>query len=170
MKTNKKGFVLIETLVVMCVVTLSLLMLYKMYSTVSENLKNRKYYDNINDVYKVNAIEEIISSFELDKENENNIDFIRIKYDSIEDEISCNYNDNTDCSNTKDGSNIVFKELEVKNIYLNRTSITNLNDSTNVDNSAKEYIKTLDETKQYIIVNFERNGIDFYSSLEVGEV
>ena len=165
MKTNKKGFVLIETLVVMCVVTLSLLMLYKMYSNVSNNLKNRKHYDNINDVYKVNAIKETIS-FEIP----NTYDFIRINYNIINDEIICKYNDNTDCSNIKDGSNIVFKELEVKNIYLNRTSITNLNDSTNVDNSAKEYIKTLDETKQYIIVNFERNGIDFYSSLEVGEV
>ena len=52
---NKKGFVLLETLVVLLVTVVSMLGLFLTYSFVLKSLEQAKHYDNINDIYKLNV-------------------------------------------------------------------------------------------------------------------
>ena len=48
---NKKGFVLLETVIVLLVTVIAMLGLYTTYAFVFKNLKQARKYDNINDVY-----------------------------------------------------------------------------------------------------------------------
>ena len=57
---NKKGFVLIETIVVMSIVMISLIGIYGTYSSIVKNQSQRKFYDNINDVYRLNIIKSLL--------------------------------------------------------------------------------------------------------------
>ena len=56
MKKNKKGFVLIETIVTVVVLTTSLLYLYNSYSSIIANENTRLYYDDVAYIYKANYI------------------------------------------------------------------------------------------------------------------
>ena len=52
---DKKGFVLLETVIVLLVTVIAMLGLYTTYAFVFKNLKQARKYDNINDVYKLNV-------------------------------------------------------------------------------------------------------------------
>lgn len=51
MLKNKKGFVLIETIIVMSVITISMIILYSSYNKIVTNTGKITYYDNVQDIY-----------------------------------------------------------------------------------------------------------------------
>ena len=55
---KKKGFVLLETVVVIVIVVIAMLGLFRTYLYLFGNLKLNRYYDNINDIYKVGLMYE----------------------------------------------------------------------------------------------------------------
>ena len=58
---NKKGFVLVETIIVMSVVMIALIGIYNSYITVIKKSKQTLLYDNINDVYRLNIIRKMMN-------------------------------------------------------------------------------------------------------------
>lgn len=90
MLMNKKGFVLIETIIVMSVISLSMIILYSTYNKMLNSYGSISFYDNVGDIYtsyyvyglsgalgyngssevinvSSNAYEDILSNFNIEK-------------------------------------------------------------------------------------------------------
>lgn len=152
---NKKGFVLIETIIVLLVVVVCMLALYKAYSFVFLNLKQNNYYDNINDIYKVNIVKKIFN-FESIGEGEN----------FHKEEIgACDLCMNYDC-----GVLLEEENLNINNVIYIRNINSFLNNPQGATNTDIDYIKTLDSTKAYLIIHYENNNKQHYASLPVEDL
>ncbi len=150
----KKGFVFLETLLVMVVLSIAVLGVYSTYVSVSSNINSRTYYDNIGDLYKTDIVRKWINESSLVTSN---------NYIIINSSNCSSYMNISNCSDYMD-------YLLVENIYINNSNIATLlelND-TELSNSLKLYIKTMNnDNKRYIIVNYKRNNKNYYSSLRI---
>lgn len=150
----KKGFVFLETLLVMVVLSIAVLGVYSTYVSVTSNIDSRTYYDNIGDLYKTEIVRNWI--------DENNL-ITSENYIKITSSNCSSYMSITNCSDYMD-------YLQIENIYINNSNIVTLlelNDSR-LSNSLKLYIKTMNnDNKRYIIVNYKRNNKNYYSSLRI---
>ncbi len=150
----KKGFVFLETLLVMVVLSIAVLGVYSTYVSVTSNIDSRTYYDNIGDLYKTEIVRNWI--------DENNL-ITSENYIKITSSNCSSYMSITNCSDYMD-------YLQIENIYINNSNIVTLlelNDSR-LSNSLKLYIKTMNNgNKRYIIVNYKRNNKNYYSSLRI---
>lgn len=150
----KKGFVFIETLLVLVVLTISIVGLYSMYRKIASDINARRYYDNIGDLYKVDVIRNFISNTTL----ESTTNLINITP--------------SNCSSfMESGCNTVLTSLKVENVYINNTEINAIlaSNSIPLNNSMREYLKTInkDRNVRYIIVNFKYNNRNYYASLQI---
>lgn len=59
---NKRGFVFVETIITVVVLTTSLLYLYNSYSSIINSEEERLYYDNPAYIYKTNYIRDFLES------------------------------------------------------------------------------------------------------------
>ena len=166
---NKKGFVFIETVVVLIVLLFGILSLYGTYIILSTNLDRRKHYDNVSDLYKVAILkkeinDELLSDFD---------DYVEINKDNTSADFCARNMSSEDCLD-------LMNELNVERIIINLIPINNLVEyNEGFENSFIEYLKTLrtqeinGETmyKKYIIVQFNYgiNGENnyYYASLEM---
>lgn len=150
----KKGFVFMETLIVLVVLLITVIGMYSVYVRLSTNIENRKYYDTINDLYKTNTIRDLVDTTSL----EGKTSLVTI------DSSNCTLYMETSCTN-------ILTDLNVEKIYINFEQISSLISSYTFDlpNSAKEYLKTInkDEYERYIIVNYKKNNKNFYASLRI---
>lgn len=150
----KKGFVFLETLLVMVVLSIAVLGVYSTYVSVSSNINSRTYYDNIGDLYKTEIVRKWINESSLVTSN---------NYIKINSSNCSSYMNISNCSDYMD-------YLLIENIYINNSNIATLlelND-TELSNSLKLYIKTMNnDNKRYIIVNYKRNNKNYYSSLRI---
>lgn len=145
---NKDGYIFIETIIVLTVTMVCLLSLYNGYSLTVNSMENRKYYDNINDVYKTNVVKKLLNT-------------------EITDEII----DSNNCINYMNKNcNLILEELKIDEVYLT-SNVTNLieDDSRKYKNSLIKYLKTLEADTDYIIIAREKNNKSYYASLKVGE-
>ncbi len=63
MKNNKKGFVIIETLIVTVMITTCLVLVYSTYSSAVNNERNRLYYNDVSYVYKTDNIKRWLNAY-----------------------------------------------------------------------------------------------------------
>ena len=146
---NKSGYIFIETIIVLTVTMICLLSLYNCYSLVVKSSTNKKYYDNINDVYKANIVKKILKS---------NSNDLLINKDN--------------CTNYMDmNCNLILTDLEIENVFIT-DDLTKIINSENKEykNSLKKYLKTLDNDKKYIIISRKENNNMYYASLKLGDV
>ena len=145
---SNKGFIFIETVVVLVVLAASLIGLYSTFSSVINNIEKRKQYDNINDVYKVKIIKDLI------------VNEPSGTYTIINNSNCTNYM-NSDCKE-------VFSELAVSEVLITGNNIQTIIDlDIDIPNTMKEYLKTVNKNEKSIIVRFNRGGKNYYSSLEL---
>ncbi len=145
---SNRGFIFVETVVVLVVLAASLIGLYSTFSSVINNIEKRKQYDNINDIYKVNIIKDLI------------INEPSGTYTIINSNNCTNYM-NSDC-------NEVFSELSVSEVLITGNNVQTIIDlNINIPNTMKEYLKTINKNEKSIIVRFYRSGKNYYSSLEL---
>ncbi len=166
---NKKGFVFIETVIVLLVLVFGILSLYGTYIVLSSNLNRRKHHDNISDLYKVAILKEEIN----DELSSDFSDYVEINKDNTSINFCTQNMLNDDCLE-------LMNDLNVKRIIINLIPINNLLEySEGLENSFIEYLKTLRTEeingeysyKKYIIVQFDY-GVDntnnyYYASLEM---
>ena len=115
---NKSGYIFIETIIVLTITMICLLSLYNGYSLVVKSSTNKKYYDNINDVYKANIVKKIL------KTNSNDL---LINKDN--------------CTNYMDmNCNLILTDLEIENVFIT-DDLTKIINSENKEykNSLKKY-------------------------------
>ena len=146
-----KGFVFIETIIVIVLLSLGISSMYSLMSNITTDINNRKYFDNVSDLYKTYIIRDNLNS------DITSSDYLEITKSNCTSYMSSN------CS-------VLFTELDVERVVINFVSIGVLySTSNNFPNSMNEYFKTIDTVKsnKYVIVNYKYNGKNYYASLGV---
>ncbi len=192
---NKKGFVFVETLIVISVLTASLLLLYSSYSSLIRNEKVRLKYNDSVYLYRTYYLEKFFRNFRFDLVTNSLNKEDSTKPISILTGFGChsgifiNEEDNVGlCEN-------LLAELHVSNLYLTYNDISELQNCTNkdgicetlvqVNSTASDYIKTIGgkgKTGYRIIVEFAetKDGSRkcnpneecqyYYATLSLGEI
>ena len=149
----KKGFIFIETLIVLIVLLVTVVGMYGMYIKISTDIDNRSYYDNISDLYKIDILRNNIR-----EESISGSGLLSITKDN------CAVYMNSDCST-------LMSSLKAQIIYINLDPISSLvlSEINDLPNSLKSYLKTINnvKAKRYIIVNFKYNDKNYYGSLRI---
>ncbi|MEG2457962.1 MAG: hypothetical protein RSB41_03635 [Bacilli bacterium] len=147
---KKNGFVFLETIVVLSVLMITLIGIYTSYNFIINNSKSKIYYDNINDVYKVNIVKKLISNLEVPT-NEN--------YKILEN-TTCTSSMNADCT-------AVLGRFNVNQVVIISNVVESINSPSGIKNSMKAYLRTLDKEKKHLVVSFNRNDKIYYASIEI---
>ena len=148
---TKKGFVFIETIIVIVLLSVGIASMYSLMSNITTDIKTRKYFDNISDLYKTNIIRNNTNK------NLTGSTYLEITKDNCTSYMSSNCNS-------------LLTDLEVERVVINFTNLDNIiNSDTTLPNSLNEYLKTINsyKTNKYIIVNYKYNNENYYASLEV---
>ena len=148
---TKKGFVFIETIIVIVLLSVGIASMYSLMSNITTDIKMRKYFDNISDLYKTNIIRNNTNK------NLTGSTYLEITKDNCTSYMSSNCNS-------------LLTYLEVERVVINFTNLDNIiNSDTTLPNSLNEYLKTINsyKTNKYIIVNYKYNNKNYYASLEV---
>lgn len=125
MQLNKRGFVLIETIIVMTVLSIALIYLYTTYVKVLASASKVSYYDNVEDMYTAYYASRLYSKIEnkeIAKTSNiiTNLDIVDIIYMSKDNIINLSKDDILQY----DGSTIDYirsVENEIKNRVKNKT-------------------------------------------------
>lgn len=148
---TKEGFVFIETIIVIVLLSVGIASMYSLMSNITTDIKKRKYFDNISDLYKTNIIRNNTNK------NLTGSTYLEITKDNCTSYMSSNCNS-------------LLTDLEVERVVINFTNLDNIiNSDTTLPNSLNEYLKTINsyKTNKYIIVNYKYNNKNYYASLEV---
>src|SRR5574344_362212 len=109
-KLNNKGFVMIETIIVMSVLSIGLITLYSSYSLILTKTTTKSAYDNSEFIYKTYFIKKMLN--ELNPSGINN----QVYYDAS----NCwsNTNGSTCVPSVNNSYADVFKTFNVEKIYI----------------------------------------------------
>ncbi len=157
MKDNK-GFVLIETMVVLTVTMISLLTLYSAYILILKNAQQKQYYDNINDVYKANVVLNLSEENKLYEFNNTN-GYVAYTPSNC----SANGAMVKDCSELFNNLDITYA------IYTKKGANINQSDTNIFVNTFKKYISSIDTNNANLIIIRDVNDKKYYASIVVGE-
>lgn len=149
---NKKGFIFVETIIVLSITMISLILLYRSYVLVINRLEQKTYYDNINDVFKASIIKQMIESVSFDG------NYIVL----YPEKGNCDAYMQVDCPT-------VMKEMDINRVYIVKNTEALIADPTDaiVTNSLKRYLHTIDNYQYTLII---QRGQGFYASLKVGAI
>lgn len=171
MKTNnKRGFVLLETIVVMSVLGVILIILYASYSKIIIDVKSRSLFDNTEYIFKTTLVRKHLEKT-LDESLYNSLDLYRYCSNVIESATDCY----TSLGETFEEK--LFRSLGVEAIYISDWDNISTSSLHKLEATTQSYIKSLDvkhEEAFRIIVMFksENNDTDLnvyeYASLKFG--
>lgn len=142
---NKKGFVMIETIIVMSVLAIGLIALYSSYNIILSKASATNYYDEPEDIYKTYMINEFLKNYSItsDVSNSNSfyveidLDTCKLKsYKYVSSLSSVKEEDITYCNQ--------LKIYDVKKIYY-FNKFQNINDNSLVllDGYAINYLRII---------------------------
>ena len=137
----KRGFALLETMIVITFVLVSLLLLYKSVNNMYKNTRQNIIYDDVSNIYKTYYLKEYIS---------------------LNNDINTNYKELT-CNNLNINNCLeLFKELNLNKIY-----IVDVNNKDINNPNLKEYLNSLNnkDIKYRFIGEFIDNKTYSYASL-----
>ena len=190
---KKKGFVFVETLIVVAVLTASLLMLYSTYSALIRKEKTRIQYNDSAYLYRTYYLAKFFRNFRLD--------MLKMSLNKDDTTKPLSLLTGFDCTssiflNDKDNKGlceILKEELHINRMYLTYNDLSVLQNCRNqsgvcealvqVNDTASAYLKTIggEGTNGYrIIIEFSENkagekciGEDcvyYYTTLSLGEI
>lgn len=150
---KRNGFILVETVIVLVIVIVSMLGLYKAYSFVSINLKQNRYYDNMNDIYKANIIKKAF----IDGLPTGN--YIKLTSSNCGDYIS------EDCEE-------LYTLMGIDYVIVSNIEISSIlsGSHTGLSNTDLNYIKYLPAGYKYLMISYEKDNHNYYASLSTGEI
>lgn len=146
-----KGFVFLETIIIIVLLSTSLISIYSLTTKLTSSISNKKYYDNVSDLYKTKILRDDLVLSKIYGE-----DYLNINKDN--------------CANfMNNGCAQLLDDLSVNRIIINFEKISVIKNSTNdFPNSMNEYLSTFkDSDERYFIVNFMYNDKNYYASLRV---
>ena len=126
----KRGFALLETIVVITFVTVSLLLLYGTFTSMLDNSRKNILYDDAANIYKMYYLKEYLELNNLrDLEGES----IR--------EVTCDNFSFQSCS-------LIMNTFSIKHLYLVKSGLKDYNQE-NYSSSLKAYLNSLANSNQY---------------------
>ena len=139
----KRGFALLETMIVITFILVSLLLLYKSVNNMYKNTHNNLIYDDASNIYKTYYLKEYLS---LNNNLESNYQ-----------EITCDNLNISNCDN-------LFQTLNLNKIY-----IVNVNNKDIKNEALKEYLKSLNnkDIEYRFIGEYLVNNTYSYASLGI---
>ncbi len=149
----KKGFALLETLIVITFLCVSLLMLYSTFTGMVNNSKKNILYDDASNIYKAYYLKEYLNIYGLN----DLLDNTSIK------EITCDDFSFVSCNN-------LLKEMNVNKLYLTKYDLKNY-DKNSYPSYFNNYIDTLsnkENLKYRLILEFKDSDIYSYASITLG--
>ena len=149
----KKGFALLETLIVITFLMVSLLLLYGTFSNMLSNSKKNILYDNASNIYKAYYVKEYLSLGALQ-----NIETNDIK------EITCNEINISGCDT-------LLNELEITKLYIANINLKDY-DKEKYTSNLNNYLDTLSNksnNKYRLILEFNNEDILAFASIEIGD-
>lgn len=161
MLLNKKGFLLLEAMIVSSVVSLTLIVIYVQFNTVYDNYQKRLSYENVEDLYATHGMSEL-----LDEEGVNFF-LLMLEYKIASSDYSP-YLDISTCSLfvNKDYCLEYIERTGMKTVLFVEHNLSNLVDFNKYSNSfsaeLKNYIEytfgvsTLEEGYR-LIIEFDNN-------------
>ena len=143
----KKGFALLETMIVITFLAVSLLLLYSTFSGMVNNSKKNYLYDDASLIYKTYYVKEYLL--------QNNLEDYYNKEDIIE------LSDN----NFNEGVKKLVNDLDIQKMYLIKYD---LQDYAKLDNNLKNYLNTLTNDEDFLyrlVVEYNIDNMTFYASI-----
>ncbi|MCM1053569.1 MAG: hypothetical protein NC483_06315 [Ruminococcus sp.] len=145
----KKGFALLETIIVITFLSVSLLLLYNTFINMLNNSKKNILYDDPAKIYQTYYLKEYLSLNNLDSLLDNN----NIK------EISCRDFSINSC-------NTLIKEFDISKIYVMKYDLKDIDTGSS---SLNNYLKALSNKDDYAYrLVVEYNNVPNYSYASIG--
>lgn len=150
----KKGFALLETLIVITFLSVSLLLLYGTFSNMISNSKKNILYDDASSIYKAYYLKEYLSINDLNSK------------------LSMNKIIELDCNDFNfDSCNKIFDIWDIEKIYI---TAYDLKDYPEEDYSStfNNYLSSLSNKDNYVyrfIVEFNNENTYSYASIGFGD-
>ena len=162
MNKNKKGFVFVETIIIMAVIIVAMLGLYTTSNRFLIRIKQYKRYDDINDIYKVYVLKNVITK-EMGSTSS--------KFDG---KAACDsggvLNILTDLQSNTNAKKIFGNgsKLELSSVYIVNTYCLNI---ATTNKTLQNYLKRIDKDNKYIylVVEYADNNDFNYASIKVGK-
>ena len=148
----KKGFALLETLIVITFLIVSLLLLYGTFSNMLSNSKKNILYDNASNIYKAYYVKEYL-----------NLGSLNIETNDIK-EITCNEINISGCTT-------LLNELEITKLYIANINLKDY-DKEKYTSNLNNYLDTLSNksnNKYRLILEFNNEDILAFASIEIGD-
>ncbi len=150
---KKRGFIFLETIIVLIVTVISMLGLFFTYSFLIKNLNQGRHYDNINDVYKLNIFYKLMKEKGFPSD-----ELLKITNSNCE-----NYFDNN-CQ-------LLMEKLGFDYFIYTKKDLDNiLSNPTNLLNTDINYLKILEHNRSYLIGVYQIDNEYYYVSMEAGEL
>ncbi len=147
----KRGFALLETIVVITFVTVSLLLLYGTFTNLVDNKRKTVLYDDMANIYKIYYLKEYLELNGL-KTMETS-DILKLSCD--------NFN--------LDSCSLIYDEFSIANLYLVKGNLQDYEENNYFSNFNK-YLDSLsynDKYKYWLIGEFWVEGQYYYASIGV---
>lgn len=147
----RKGFALLETLIVITFLAVSLLLLYGTFTSMLSNSKKNILYDNASNIYKVYYLKEYLKLGEL----------TNIETDSIR-EITCNEINISGCET-------LINKLNISKMYIAKIDLKDY-DKERYSSNLNNYLDTLSnksEDKYRLIIELKENDTYAYASIGI---
>lgn len=190
---KKKGFVFIETLIVVAVLTASLLMLYSTYSALIRKEKTRIQYNDSAYLYRTYYLEKFFRNFRLDMVSKSLNKEDTTKPLALLTGFGCTNSVFVNDEKNKGLCESLVEELHINNMYLTYNDLSLLQSCKNnsgvcetllqVNDKAAAYLKTIggEGSSGYrIIIEYaeNKNGdrcssddcVYYYTTLSLGEI
>lgn len=193
---NKKGFVFVESIVVLVVVAFSVAILIASYGVITRKIREKENYDKASDKYLLYAISQLGSDERCNYSSKGSKSDKCNKIEFSATSVSCRQ---TKVGDMMEDCEKVFKYLNIKHLYvvedirkeLNSLDAKDKYNEKDYTNGMIEYMKTLkkcaDENSyvngvyqnankddavcqnpiKYMIGEFERQGTYYYASIEL---
>ena len=150
----KRGFALLETIIVITFVTVSLLLLYGTFTSLIDSKEKNILYDDASNIYQMYYLKEYL---ELNGLNDLNTDGIR--------EISCDDFSISSCS-------LLFQEFSLEHLYLVRYGLRDY-DEERFSSMFNQYYQSLSNNDAYdylFVGEFKIEDTYHYASIGVMSV
>lgn len=150
---KNRGFVLMETIVVISVLCIVMVVLYAAYSKVLIDVNKKSLYDKTEYIYKTNLVRNYLEETLPEIEYSSSTHYVYCR-NKMEDKLC--FDENI----TGNYENDLFKALKVEAIYITLWNVANISESDLVgfEATTQHYIKKMDATDEdafRIIVMFD---------------
>ena len=165
---KNKGFVIIETIFTVVILTTSLLYLYNSYSTIINREETRLNYDDLSYIYRTNYIRNFLES------NTNINDIKRYSFDNtyvvtLSSAFSSMFTPEQREENMQTSLEVIFSNFNVTKMILMDSQMLNDCDTNNDSLKCKTSIENLSYNMQNYIRSLSDMTYDYYLVVEYSE-